>query len=141
MVREGPGALVLFWGCNEYDKPSIEQSTVLCPNWSLIMLDLRKNKGRPVLIYRLGATDIGALRMEFPDVLMQQLHVQLYEFVLRIALPACSLAAGRHIDQVTTVVDLEGMGMLALPKVKELLMPSLRCGCVNVLAGSPLASC
>ncbi|KAG1677233.1 hypothetical protein FOA52_013432 [Chlamydomonas sp. UWO 241] len=82
-------------------------------------------QGRPVLIYRLGTTNVAGLKKEFPDALLQELHVQTQEFVMRVALPACSLAGGIHVDQITMIVDLEGMGMFDMPKVKELLLPCL----------------
>ncbi len=68
-------------------------------------------QGRPVLIYKIGSTDVSALKKEFPEAALRRFHVQTYEFIMRVALPACSLAAGRHVDQVTTIVDLEGMGL------------------------------
>ncbi len=30
---------------------------------------------------------------------------------MRIVLPACSRLAGRYIDQITTIVDVEGLGL------------------------------
>jgi hypothetical protein len=67
--------------------------------------------GHPVLIYRLGMTDTAALKKEFSETLLRKFHVQTQEFIMRVVLPACSLAANTHVDQVTTVVDLEGMGL------------------------------
>lgn len=40
------------------------------------------------------------------------MHAQLYEFILRVALPACSVVAGCRVDRVTTIYDLDGITMM-----------------------------
>lgn len=37
--------------------------------------------------------------------------VQDYERINRCVLPACSLMAGRHVEQVTTLIDVAGLRM------------------------------
>lgn len=59
----------------------------------------------------LGATDAAGLKKEFPADLLQKVHIHNYEFIMRVALPSCSIAARRHVDQVTIVVDLDGLGL------------------------------
>jgi hypothetical protein len=35
-------------------------------------------QGRPVLVYRIGATDVIALKNEFPETLIKRKHVQVF---------------------------------------------------------------
>ena len=53
---------------------------------------------------------------------MLRFHVQEYERCANYILPACSLAAGRHIDQTFGVLDLKGVGLRHLTgDVKRML--------------------
>ena len=67
------------------------------------------------------------MRMAFPaaSFTMSVPLLQTYERVMRMAFPAASTAAGRHIDQVSIIIDLDGMGLFDTPKVKDILMPML----------------
>ena len=42
-------------------------------------------------------------------------HVQEYERCARCIMPACSRAAGHHIDQTFAIIDVKGEAQLSMP--------------------------
>ncbi|KAG1675981.1 hypothetical protein FOA52_014225 [Chlamydomonas sp. UWO 241] len=82
-------------------------------------------EGRPVLIYRLGITQLSKTLKEFDVPTLQRCHVQLFEFIMRVAMPAASLRAGRHIDKLTMLFDIQGLSMFSMNQMKALLVPTM----------------